>query len=459
MQNSLSVDNKPMSPLNNPAAVSSGSRPPRPVGAPPPGSSRGRGAPPLGRGKNMPPQLSANHRPSQSQETSGKNRQGSGSREPGVGGSSADAPRLSSHSRPRRNSESSVAPTDSASKSASRDVRKREQSDRERSGSARPRRRNNDVIDQMDASSIFGTGTFNVSFLCLFWLLDWLLTCAVFHHDGPFDALNPHRNRKGSRRAPMQAFPKDSLNNSLGGSGPLNARPDHRTFMGQGEDEAFQEFSASRQVANPATAKLPIVPGVGVFDPLQRSSVLHGDQSLGLGTSTFLEGTPATRTAIQRREVEKEKDVLENPLQRKKSLAQRFRSINRAPRDPNASRAFSTDGGPGSSQSATGRYNAEANPFDEFDNKRGEDFLSVRRKDSSGFQSPPSPPRGAPLERRSTTDAIDESPPAKIPSSRPPVPAEASQPKPSGGLLSRVKSLKGGRRPAPPPPPPIVKDS
>ncbi|EPE02749.1 pal1 cell morphology protein [Ophiostoma piceae UAMH 11346] len=438
--NSLSVDNKPMSPLTNPAAVGSAvsgdSRPPRLVGAPPPGSGRGRGAPPPRRGKNMPPQVSGNHRPSHSQETSGKSRQGSGTRELGVGGSSADASRRPSHSRPRRNSESSIAPTDSASKSAARDVRKREQSDRERSGSARPRRRN-DIIDQMDASSIFGT---------------------VFHHDGPFDALNAHRNRKGSRRAPMQAFPKDSLNNSLGGSGPLNARPDHRTFMGQGEDEAFQEFSG-RQVVPQSTDKLPAVPRVGVFDPLQRSSVLHGDQSLGLGTSTFLEGTPATRTAIQRREVEKEKDVLENPLQRKKSLAQRFRSINRAPRDPNAARAFSSDGGPGPSQSANGRYNTEASPSDEFDTKRGEDILSVRRKNSSGFQSPPSPPRGAPLERRSTTDGMDESTPVKIPSSRPPIPVETSQPKPSGGLLSRVKSLKGGRRPAPPPPPPIVKDS
>src|ERR1700736_3612880 len=32
---------------------------------------------------------------------------------------------------------------------------------------------------------------------------------SVFHHDGPFDACNPHRNRAGSKRAPMQAFPKD----------------------------------------------------------------------------------------------------------------------------------------------------------------------------------------------------------------------------------------------------------
>jgi hypothetical protein len=34
----------------------------------------------------------------------------------------------------------------------------------------------------------------------------------------------------------MQAFPEGSLNNTIGGSGPLNARPDHATFMGQQDD-------------------------------------------------------------------------------------------------------------------------------------------------------------------------------------------------------------------------------
>lgn len=254
----------------------------------------------------------------------------------------------------------------------------------------------------------------------------------------------------------MQAFPKDSLNNSIGGSGPLNKRPDHKTFMGQGEDEAFREFSNNHQP--PSSGK--IAP-IGVFDPLQRGTALHGDQSLGLGTSTFLEGTPAARTTIQRREAERAQDIQDNPLQRKKSLAQRFRSINRGPREPHPTRAFSTDSGPASAGATTGRYNNDTNPFDEFDPKKGEDIITVRRKNSAAPASPPSPPRGLGLERRSTTDGTTAT--ASADTSNPTTTVissggEEPQPKPSG-LLARVKSLKGPRRPAPPPPPPIIKDS
>ncbi|CAK7229565.1 hypothetical protein SCUCBS95973_007269 [Sporothrix curviconia] len=414
-------------------------RPPRPPGGPPgPSGSRpsrgGRGGPPPPRAKNVPPRQvpPPNHRPSQSQEE--KTKPGIVKGEP-VASSSTRRP--SQTSRPRRNSESSIAPDDktlSRGEKVLRDLRKRDQEQRER-GATRPHRRN-DIIDQMDASSIFGN---------------------VFHHDGPFDALNPHRNRKGSRRAPMQAFPKDSLNNSIGGSGPLNSRPDHRTFMGQGEDEAFREFSSNNPMP-PSSGKI----GAGVFDPLQRGSVLHGDQSLGLGTSTFLEGTPAARTTIQRREAERVQDIQDNPLQRKKSLAQRFRSINRGPREPHPTRAFSSDNGPASTGETSGRYNSETIPFDEFDPKRAEDIITVRRKNSAALPSPSSPPRGLALERRSTTDGTtaaasprSDNPTTTVISSGA---GDDSQPKPSG-LLARVKSLKGGRRPAPPPPPPIIKDS
>ena len=258
----------------------------------------------------------------------------------------------------------------------------------------------------------------------------------------------------------MQAFPKDSLNNSIGGSGPINARPDHRTFMGQGEDEAFREFSNNHQP--PSSGKIG---PIGVFDPLQRGTALHGDQTLGLGTSTFLEGTPAARTTIQRREAERAQDSQDNPLQRKKSLAQRFRSINRGPREPHPTRAFSTDGGPASAGAATGRNNNDTNPFDEFDSKRGDDVITVRRKNSAALPSPSSPPRrGLGLERRSTTDGstATASPGGDTANTTTTVISsgvgEESQQKPTS-LLARVKSLKGGRRPAPPPPPPIIKDS
>src|SRR5437667_11000472 len=75
------------------------------------------------------------------------------------------------------------------------------------------------------------------------WLTFFFLFLA-FHHDGPFDACNPHRNRKGSRRAPMQAFPVDSANNALGGTDPLK-KSDHSQFMGTKAEEAFEDFSRS----------------------------------------------------------------------------------------------------------------------------------------------------------------------------------------------------------------------
>ncbi|CAK7272606.1 hypothetical protein SEPCBS119000_005215 [Sporothrix epigloea] len=448
---SLKIDDKAMAPIKNePATCNPNSgeaiqkpidgRQPRPHGGPlGPPSSRptrgGRGGPPPPHAKNvsprqLPPPI---HRPTQSQEE--KKRSGTTKGEPGT---STSTRRPSHTARPRRNSESSIAPDDktlSKGERALRDLRKREQDQRERS-STRPHRRN-DIIDQMDASSIFGN---------------------VFHHDGPFDALNPHRNRKGSRRAPMQAFPKDSLNNSIGGSGPLNARPDHRTFLGQGEEEAFREFS--KTPLSPPSTKV----NAGVFDPLQRGSALHGDQTLGLGTSTFLEGTPAARTTIQRREAERAVDSQDNSLQRKKSLAQRFRGINRGPREPPPPRAFSSDNGLASAGAATGRHPSESNSFDEFDRERGESISTARRKDSVVSPSPPSPPRGLGLERRSTTDGSTAAAPSHnenynsataIASSGP---GGDNQPKPAG-LLARVKSLKGGRRPAPPPPPPVFKDS
>lgn len=273
----------------------------------------------------------------------------------------------------------------------------------------------------------------------------------MFHHDGPFDALDPRRNRQGSRRAPMQAFPKDSLNNVLGGSGPLNARPDHATFMGNADEEAFKDYASGAGKKDgyypPSSSKADI----GVFDPLSRGSILHGDQTLGLGTSTFLEGTPAARTAIQRRDAETAQDNLDGGLARKKSLAQRIRSINRGPRDYPAGRLTNPEGvyasrksptdltSPTTSSSMQTPRGGERNPFfNEFDAggtiAEEENISVVRRTDN-----PKSPTSPKPLERRATTDATSP---------------DDAQPKPGGsGLLARVKSLKSGTRRAAPPRP------
>lgn len=230
----------------------------------------------------------------------------------------------------------------------------------------------------------------------------------------------------------MQAFPEGSLNNSLGGSGPLNARPDHATFMGHHDDEAHKDYNFVGKERNGE----PII-----FDPSARGSILHGDESIGLGTSTFLEGTPAARAAIQRREAENAQETMEGGLQRKKSLAQRIRGVGRPPRerDYNGGRFTNPEAAYGP---RSGESTGERNPFfDEFDTKGDSERITVKSKgakpmspgSADGGRSPG--PYG--LERRATADSASEAP---------------VKPQ-GGGFLGRMKSLKGGKRQRPEVPP------
>lgn len=261
----------------------------------------------------------------------------------------------------------------------------------------------------------------------------------------------------------MQAFPKDSLNNSIGGSGPLNKRPDHATFLGHADDEAFKDYATTIKGRSGSSSYVDFPAGANgkgvapVFDPTSRGSILHGDETLGLGTSTFLEGTPAARTAIQKREEERAADIVQDGLQRKKSLAQRIRNINRPPRGFESSgRMTNPEGVYTSRRSPSGSYmptagaatGGERNPFfQEYESGKGEELISVRKADDPASPTSPSPRRDMRLERRATADAA----------MNPGIAEEAAQSKgPVGsGLLARVKSLKGGKksRPAPPPPP------
>lgn len=150
----------------------------------------------------------------------------------------------------------------------------------------------------------------------------------VFHHDGPFDACNPHRN-KNTRRAPMQAFPADSANNALTGFGPIQ-KTDHSDYFGNRDPEAFSEWSARR----PSEPVRPDAKRATSFDPVARVEPIHGDETLGLGTSTFLDGAPASRKAIESKQKEEAEDperqakLAGSGIARKKSLAQKIRSIS-----------------------------------------------------------------------------------------------------------------------------------
>ena len=290
----------------------------------------------------------------------------------------------------------------------------------------------------------------------------------------------------------MEAFAKGSANMALGGSGPVNKNIDFNQFHGRGA-EGFTDFSTSGkqavipepityepQASNGAAVRQVSRPGVdraSSFDPVAKADQVHGEESLGLGTSTFLDGAPAPRAAIQRRDSETETPFATNGggggLGRKRSLAQKIRGINnprsgRVTSPENAGlmhRSNTTTSPPDESQSAGGmpriRENDGTNPFfhdyDEAYDKKGAKIQIAEernRTDRSGSigggeeefnataraRAVSSPKRGAEpgnLERRVTNDGTTSSV----------GPAESSGGGGGGGgFLSRVKSLKSGKR-------------
>ncbi|KAH2787928.1 hypothetical protein KXW38_004164 [Aspergillus fumigatus] len=318
--------------------------------------------------------------------------------------------------RPRRNSESSIMdrpkPMDSDEEKRRRERRRREREARHRDGKSRSKRTNYqlDIIDKLDVTSIYGTG--------------------MFHHDGPFDACNPHRNRKGSRTAPMQAFPKDSPNMALGGSGPVNKNINLDQFHGTME-EGFNDYSSTGAARSGEAVS---------FDPKSRIEPIHGAESMGLGTSTFLEGAPASRAAMQRRASENENQLSQNGgLQRKKSLAQRLRGINK----PQGGRMAFPDASynPPLSSSHSGPLRAnEKNPFfqdydDAWDKKGAR--INTAEESRSGIEggrarSSSSPKQSTNLERRFTNERSNTG-------------GEDGKSGGGGGFINRMKSLRKPR--------------
>ena len=257
----------------------------------------------------------------------------------------------------------------------------------------------------------------------------------VFHHDGPFDACNPNRNRKGSRAAPMQAFPKDSNNMAIGGSGPINSKLNLDQIHGTGH-EAHVDYGNSAIVDGYTEShRRPHTQRSESFNPVYKVQPLHGEESEGLGTSTFLEGAPASRAAIQRRESENQAAMAAselNGLSRTKSLAQKIRAVRPG------GRMVSHDGGPlervnsPTSPLGTGRSENTTNPFfkdyDREHDRKGAQVAFAAEEKTGRVRAPSSPRRGLALERKMTGESIGE---------------EGR----SGGFLSRVKSLKDkGRR-------------
>ena len=285
----------------------------------------------------------------------------------------------------------------------------------------------------------------------------------------------------------MQAFAKDSLNNTIGGSGPVNKELNFAQFHGRGA-EGFTDYSTSGAKPPPESFNYDQYAGSSVptrkynglssnidrtssFNPTNRVDKIHGEESMGLGTTTHLEGAPAARTVIQRRESENDQTPgigIGGGLGRKRSLAQKIRGISNANRGAAfapSGRVTSPDGfydkpstptSPGAVQSAGGMpkiQEKERNPFfndydDDYERKGqkiqlaeqrnrngsiggGEDQINAR---SRAMSSPKHAATAGPLERRITNDGTVNS---------------QSESSGGGGFLSRVRSLKGGKRSRP----------
>lgn len=139
---------------------------------------------------------------------------------------------------------------------------------------------------------------------------------------------------------------------------------DRQQYFGLAPREAFEDYGhigqdkqrrglpPARRTSDPETAAIPrptddeykLRPAPGVrstsFDTRLKTEMVHGVESAGLGTSTFLEGAPAPKSAIEKAAAEEAEEG--NGLVRKKSLVQKIKvrratSADRAPPPPTLS--------------------------------------------------------------------------------------------------------------------------
>ncbi|KAK6455116.1 Pal1 cell morphology protein-domain-containing protein [Scheffersomyces xylosifermentans] len=179
--------------------------------------------------------------------------------------------------------------------------------------------KNLDTIDKLDVTAFFGSG---------------------FHHDGPFDACTPHRN-KNAKSAPVAAFPVDGPNNSIAGlKGNVDKNEQMNLAFGTYEDGPQNEIVGRKQSVRrngPVKDDFPTIktrstndaaftpkqnPSVINFDSNLKAEPIHGSTTAGLGSTTFVDGAPAPKIAEQNEYLSPSNG---GGLNRKKSLVQRLR--------------------------------------------------------------------------------------------------------------------------------------
>lgn len=180
-----------------------------------------------------------------------------------------------------------------------------------------PKPKNVDTIDKLDVTGLFG---------------------GTFHHDGPFDACTPQRN-KNQKSAPVLAFPADGPNNSIKGKAPENIKDSTIDYvMGRStdynDDELYSAPIAERKTSpllsqynrdgNQSQSTIAAVKNtenITQFDSNKNATPVHGQTTLGLGSSTFLDGAPAANNTAYE-EAEQRANI--GGLNRKKSLKQKL---------------------------------------------------------------------------------------------------------------------------------------
>lgn len=209
---------------------------------------------------------------------------------------------------------------------------RRERSSRSKKDSGSPKKevkpvkaKNLDTIDKLDVTGFFGGG---------------------FHHDGPFDACTPHRN-KNAKQPPVLAFPADGPNNAIGGLQNVDKDQQINLAFGTYNDDDQNEIMGRRTSIKEKGFGVPLIKTPNEFDqPLQNPSVMafdansksvpvHGSTTAGLGSTTFIDGAPAPVRVGSN----EERELNSNGLGRKKSFAERLRKTS----SPEAPRRNSND--------------------------------------------------------------------------------------------------------------------
>lgn len=274
--------------------------------------------------------------------------------------------------------------------------------------------------------------------------LAWSLTAVgmAIHHGGPFDAANmsmgiskdKSKSRSKKYLPPIGAFPDGSKNMSMAGAGPTgkSAKDQQYDTLHMVNDEAHGDFNSVGTVK-----RTEIMP----MDATARGEQIHSSETAGLGTSTFLDGAPAPRNAMLRRESETAAAQQEMPsggLGRKASILRPFQRAR------------------GMSFGA----NVQSRPFTSGDDSRRYPPVSLMPQSAGGMprtlpgqeqQNPfeiqmdekrnVSAPIGEPLVRR-----VTEGGPRPPPKDYVPPPSQTSS---GPGFLRRLKSVRGNVRAAP----------